>query len=229
MALTFLDLTNDVLLRLNEVQLTPANFNESQGIYKDAQHCVNAAINKINRDVFEWPFNHAKEQVLLVPGQNTYPNPPDAKSIAFDTFRIKRDNSLGANGSKLEVVDYEEFLENHPDFDDEPDANQWGLPRYIIRNRDLTYTLYPTPREAYTLVYDYYRIPDELTNWEDETTLPDFFRWIIVEGAMYHAHIFRGAVEEAAASNALFEEGIKDMRSLFVNRYEYVRSSIIRR
>lgn len=229
MALTFLTLTNDVLLRLNEVQLGTTDFASASGIYQDAKNAVNAALNRVNRDAFEWPFNHEKQTLTLTPGQNTYPYPAEAKTIAFDTFRIKRSTAFNTTGNKLRILDFEEFLEKFPEYEDEVEVNSWGVPLYIIRNRDLSFTVYPTPREPYEIVFEFYTIPPVLSGWDDEPTVPDFFRWTIVDGAMYHAHVFRGALEEAAAANSLFEEGLKDMRSLFINRYEYTRSTMIRR
>lgn len=228
MALNFLDLTNDVLKRLNEVPLSSTTFDTNSNIHKDAQLCVNASLNRIHREHFEWPFQHKKTTLVLTPGQNTYPYPVTAKSVALDSFRLKKDLSLSMNAKKLLVKDLEEFLEEYPDFEDET-SDQWGWPEFIIRNRDLSFTIYPTPKEAFTLVYEWYELPVDLVDWDSQTTLPDFFRWVITEGAMYYAYTFRGALEEASASNTLFEEGMKDLRTLFINRYEYVRATTIRR
>lgn len=228
MALNFLDLTNDLLKRLNETNLTQANFSTASNIHKDAQNHVNATINRIHREQFEWPFQHVRELLTCTPGEHRYAFPKLAKSVAFDSFRLKRDLTLNISGDKLKVLDYEEFISLYPDFeDDEPE--QWGVPEFVVRNRDLSFTLYPIPREAYEVRYEYYELPVELSEWDSITTVPEFFRWVILEGATYYAYTFRGALEEAAAANTLFEEGLKDMRALFINRFEYVRSPVIRR
>ncbi len=75
--------------------------------------------------------------------------------------------------------------------------------------------------------YEYYRLPVDLVNWNDVPTIPEQFRWVILEGAMYHAYMFRGGIEEASVSNQLFQDGIKDMRKIYINRYEYARSTVI--
>ena len=47
---TFLALTNSVLARLNEVQLTASNFSATRGIQTQAQNAVNESIRYINQE-----------------------------------------------------------------------------------------------------------------------------------------------------------------------------------
>jgi hypothetical protein len=49
MALTFLSLTNDVISRMNEVQLTSSNFTDARGVQIQCQNAVNESIRYINR------------------------------------------------------------------------------------------------------------------------------------------------------------------------------------
>ena len=44
---------------------------------------------------------------------------------------------------------------------------------------------------------------------------------------MHFAYMFRGETQEAQVTQARFMEEIKSMRSLYVNRYDYVRSTAI--
>ena len=46
---------------------------------------------------------------------------------------------------------------------------------------------------------------------------------------MYYAYQFRGDSQNSQISQAKFKEGIKYMRSIYINRYEYVRSTVIDR
>ena len=61
MSETYLTLTNNVLARLNEVQLTSSNFSNARGIQVQAQNAVNEAVRYINQREFNYPFNHATE------------------------------------------------------------------------------------------------------------------------------------------------------------------------
>ena len=65
---TFLALTNSVLARLNEVQLTASNFS-ARGIQTQAQNAVNESIRYINQREFNYPFNHSTKTETLAPVQ----------------------------------------------------------------------------------------------------------------------------------------------------------------
>lgn len=227
MEYNFLGLVNDVNRRLNEVPLTSSGFTGVSGYYADVKGYVNSSINRINREEFEWPFNHVRQDLTLTVNQGNYPYPTDAKSVAFDTFRVARDPAFNNNSRKLSVGDYEEYLKKFPDYEFDPESYA-DEPKTVIRNRDLSFSVLPPPDLPYLLRYEYYRFPVDLFNWDDVPTVPEPFRWVIVEGAMYHAYMFRGGIEEAAVSNQLFQAGIKDMRKIYINRTEYARSTVVR-
>ena len=44
---------------------------------------------------------------------------------------------------------------------------------------------------------------------------------------MYFAYMFRGESQESAMMQDRFEQEIKQMRSLYINRYDYLRSTVI--
>ena len=52
MSSSYLILTNNVLARLNEVQLTSSNFSNARGIQVQAQNAVNESIRYINQKEF---------------------------------------------------------------------------------------------------------------------------------------------------------------------------------
>ena len=101
-----------------------------------------------------------------------------------------------------------------------------GSPRFIVRTLDNNYLLYPFPDRQYQLVFDYFTLPTDLSAATDVPSLPVQFRYLIVEGAMYTAYMFRGETQEANLMKNNFEEGIKQMRSLYINKYEYIRSTV---
>ena len=104
-----------------------------------------------------------------------------------------------------------------------------GVPRNIIRTPDNNYLLYPFPDKQYTIVFDYFTLPTDLSAATDAPSLPEQFRTVIVEGAMYTAYMFRGETQEATIMKANFEDGIKNMRTLYINRYDYISSTMINR
>ena len=66
MAYTYLDVTNEVLARFNEVPLTSANFASSRGFQTQCKNAVNSAIRNINQREYAWPFNHSEAEITLV-------------------------------------------------------------------------------------------------------------------------------------------------------------------
>ena len=46
---------------------------------------------------------------------------------------------------------------------------------------------------------------------------------------MYYAYQFRGDAQNSQLAQNKFKEGIKYMRSIYINRYEYIRSTVIDR
>ena len=83
------------------------------------------------------------------------------------------------------------------------------------------------PDKAYELVYEYYRLPVDLINPTDVPSVPEQFRYVIVNGAMHFTYLFRGESQEAAMMQGRFEQEIKQMRSLYINRYDYLRSTVV--
>ena len=57
MAESYLTLTNKVIARLNEVELTSSNFGSSRGIQTQCKHAINEAVRYINQKEFNYPFN----------------------------------------------------------------------------------------------------------------------------------------------------------------------------
>lgn len=296
MAETFLTLTNSVLARLNEVQLTSATFSNARGIQVQAQNAVNEAIRYINQKEFSYPFNHAINTSTLVPGTFKYTVPTSTKHIDYNTARIGKNTTLGVGGNNLGVLTYNQYIANNVEQEDEIDtttldgaltdsattvtvastsgfdssgtiyieneqitytgttsttftgatrgANSTtaaahsdgtqvaqftggGIPTHIVRTLDNNYILYPFPDKAYTLKFDYFTFPSDLSAHGDTTTIPDRFGPVIIDGATSYVYQYRGEVEQYQLNFARFEQGIKNMQTLLVNKYEYVRSTVV--
>ena len=221
----FLGLVNDVNQRLNEVPLTESNFASAVGFYSAAKDAVNSSLRDINQSQFEWPFNHITQEEELNPGEVRYFIPRDVKTLDMDSFRIPEDSTLGNSTTRLRLISYEDYLDNHLDAEYDTTGNLRSLPRYVFRTPSLEYGVVPAPDKAYTIIYEYYRNPVNLSLPTDVPSIPEDFRHVIVDGAMYFAYLFRGNTQDATVQYEKFKEGIKDMRSLYINRYEYVRDT----
>lgn len=226
MSYDFLTLVNMVNEKLNEVPLTSSTFAEASGVYSDNKNAVNVAIRNINTISFEWPFNHVVKELVLTPNTVRYNYEVDCKSIAFNTFRVKGDDTLMNNTQSLAVMDYEQYLRDCSDMEYRP-TRYAALPKAVVRTPTLQFGVVPPPNKAYTLVYEYYKLPLDLVLYSDVPTIPEVFKNVIFDGAMQYAYMFRGDVENAALSKSMFDEGRESMRTIFINRTEYARDYMV--
>ena len=223
MAYDFLGLVNDVNHRLNEVALTSSNFATATGYYSIAKDSINSAIKHIQQEEFEWPWNHVQSELVLSAGSMKYYYPTDAKTINMNSFRIKRDNSLNVVTVKLKSLVYEEWLEKYADDEFNTDANIRGIPELIVRTPSRELICHTVPDKAYTIVYEYYSMGYDLENALDVPSLPEQYRFAIVDGAMYYAFQFRGDTQAADVALKKFEDQIKNLRIININRTPYLR------
>ncbi len=298
MAESYLTLTNKVLARLNEVELTSSTFSSSRGIQTQAKTAINEAVRYINQREFNYPFNHATDSETLVAGTFKYSIPATAKLADYDTFRIVKDSDLGTSGGKLNSMNYKEYIEDHvthedeivtttlngshsssvttltltstTDFDSAGSAyigseiisytgvsgndltgvtrgtqsttaathasgvqvaqfSNGSAPTHVVRTLDNNYILYPCPEKAYTIKYDYFTFPTDMDAHGDTTTIPDRFAAVIVDGATAFIYQYRGETQQYAINFTRFEQGIKNMQTLLINKYDYLRSTYITR
>jgi len=227
MAYNFLSLVNAVNRKVNEVELTSSNFAAAKGFYNVIKDSVNAAIREINQRHFEWPFNHAEEEEALVVGQNRYGFPAIASTIDFDSFRIKENATFGNGTIRLTSITYEDYLANYVGQEYTSDTSVRGVPKYVAQAPSGEFLIAPAPDQAYVLVYEYYRVPVDLELYSDVPSIPERFKHIIVEGAMNHVYMFRGNEQSASIAASRFEDEMKRMRVILINRYNYVTSTFL--
>lgn len=226
MAYNYLDIVNNVNRRLNEAELTTSNFSTAKGFYATIKDSVNSAIHDINQYYLYWPYNHNSDEVTLVAGETRYSFADEAKYIDFNTFRLKRDSSVDVNNArKLEKITYVEYIDRFIDQEDETDTSKGGTPEIVFRSQDGYFGIVPMPDKAYTIEYEYFMHPVALSLHSDVPTIPEPYKHVIVDGAMYYCYMFRDNMEMASISKGKFDEGMKNMRKILVNENYYVRAT----
>jgi len=296
MAETFLTLTNKVLARLNEVQLTSTTFATARGIQVQAQNAVNESVRYINQKEFQYPFNHSTKTETLVAGTVRYTIPTTAKTVDYNTFRLVKDSDLGSSGGRLYIINYNDYINSYITQEDEINTTNLdgsltdsattitvnsttgfdstgtifigneqitytgtssttftgatrgandttvaahsddtqvaqfesgGVPQYVARTPDNNFLLYPFPTKGFSLKYDFFSFPTDMSASTDTTTIPDRFAAVIIDGATAFVYQYRGETAQYQLNFQRFEQGIKNMQTLLVNRFEYVRSTFI--
>ena len=193
--------------------------------YKGAKRALNLIfLEWQNKGLNLWKIEQATQ--TLTAGTTRYAFPTDAKLIDFESFRIKENATLGNDTKKLALITYDEYLEKY--VDQEYAASQTrALPRFVFHGPDLKYGLVEPPDQAYTLVYDYYVFQADIDEHGDTMVIPDRFKHVVVDAAMFHAFMCRGNTLDAVVLKERADEGIKAMRSMLINRYHYMRSYMI--
>ena len=171
MAYTYLDITNEVLARFNEVALTSSNFTTSRGFQTQCKNAVNDAINYIFQREFGWSFSHALQTETLVAGTTRYSIGATVYNVDYETFRISKNDTLGTAGVSLRVMEYKEYVDKY--IDQESTSDVGGVPIYVFRTPDNNYGLFPYPDKAYELKYDAYIKPTALSAATDVPTIPE--------------------------------------------------------
>ena len=117
----------------------------------------------------------------------------------------------------------------HSDATQVAQFEEGGVPRYVVRSPDNGYLLYPFPTKSFSVKFDYYTFPTDLSSATDTTSIPARFDAVIIDGATAFVYQYRGETSQYQLNFARFEQGIKNMQTLLVNKFEYVRSTFIPR
>jgi len=297
MAETYLTLTNKVLSKLNEVELTSATFTSGRGIQTQVKNAINEAVRYINQREYNYPFNHSTKTQTLTAGVVRYSIPTTAKVVDYNTFRIVKDSDLAVSGGQLSILNYNDYIGKSVEQEDEISStatstthtdsvttitvssttgfdsagtlfigneqisytaigssttftgctrgansttaasilsgvtvaqfDRGSVPTHVVRTPDNNYLMFPYPDKSYSIKFDYFTFPADMVAHGDTTTVPDRFAAVIVDGATAFIYQYRGELQQYGINFERFEQGIKNMQSLLVNRFDYIRSTYI--
>ena len=222
MATTFLELCNQVLRRLNEVEVASPDFAAVRGIHSLAKDAIRNSLAKINQAEFEWPFNAAEHSVTLEKGVTEYSWPTTHKVTDWNSFQLQRDDALGVGYTRLGYIERDQWYYSHRDSDYEAGSDGRGVPALVFPSHGAGFGVTPVPNAAYTIMFRYYLNYSNLQAHNDVSRIPASFDSVIVDGAMYHMYMMRDNPESAQLSWQAFQDGLKTLQTLYINNYEYV-------
>lgn len=226
MALNFFDLTNELLRKVNEAKLTSSQFDTAAGFHASAKDFINYAIQDINQTSWEWPFNHKEHAEVLVAGKNHYSLPSDLRVVDWDTFFVQKDNSLDVYAAPLGLMSYDIWANSSRHIDENSGTEGRDFPKFVIPAYDDAFIVSPIPDKAYTVKFQYWATDTELVNKTDTTNIPDRFKNVIMERALWWAYTFRSDLESASIMNEKYEKSISDMRNQLLRRHLRAYSGI---
>jgi hypothetical protein len=210
------------------VEIVDAEFNTVRGVQALTKDAVISAQAKINQAEFEWPFNASEETDTLTAGTEEYVWPTYFKSPDWNSFQIQKSDSLGVDFTTLKFMDRDEYYQSHRDVDQNSGVEGRGTPLYVFPSHGNGYGVTPSPDKAYISKYRYYLLTAALINPIDQTRIPDSFDSVLVDGALYQMYMFKDNMEMAQAAFIAFEQGLKNLQTLYINNYEYIRDTRVR-
>lgn len=238
MAMTYLELTNELLRELNEVPLESGNFSTAIGVQAHVKDSINKAYFDIINQEPQWPFLAAAESgdvdpmygnvyVETVAGQRWYELKPSSDSLLDDYGSVDWDNfyltTVGVAGATAPYVgrnlryttteEWKDFRRVSENLDD-ADTQNYGEPDRIIRSPDARKLgLSPIPDKAYRVWFYAYNLPTKLTSFGDQLVFPDMYSTVLLARARYYIHQFKDNPQAAAFALDDYKKGLRSMRS----------------
>ena len=126
---------------------------------------------------------------------------------------------------KLKYLSYDEFQEGFKQRDTQTGIDRLDEPVFVYPTKDDKYGLSPVPdKSTYTVSYEYYKFPTELSSDSDTSDVPSRFEHIVIARAKYYVALLRSDKATAAVSLQEYNDVIKRMRVEVVNKKEYLRA-----
>jgi len=229
MPTTYISLCNQVLRRLNEVEIADADFASVRGVHALVKDAIKSAIAQINQAEFGWPFNAASHTQVLTAGTSEYSWPTFYKIADFQSFQIVENATLGSSFKILGYMDRDEWYKDHRDIDFSAGSAGRTIPTHIFTAHGNGFGVTPSPNKAYSVTFKYFLNYSDIVNFDDVTRIPESYDSILIDGALYHMYMFKDNLEAAQSSYEIYMQGIKNLQSLYINNYEYIRDTRISR
>jgi hypothetical protein len=227
MPTTYIDLCNQVLRRLNEVEIVAGDFPSVRGVHALVKDAVQSSVARLNQSEYSWPFNAAEHTTSLVAGQTEYTWPVNYKIADWNSFQIQKNDSLGVGYKSLQFIERDEWYSRHRDADYTAGSQGRDVPDFVFASHGSGFGVTPAPNRAYTIRFRYYQNFTDLTNASDECRIPSSFDSVLVDGAMYFLYMFKDNIQASQSAYVSFESGLKNLQSIYINNYTSVRDTRI--
>lgn len=229
MGTTFIELTNILLRRLNEVPLDETNFAGARGLQAAAKEAVVSTIQKINKNPFQWVFTASLGSQVLTQGVNEYNWPSDFLNADWSSFQLIKDDSLNINSRDLLKINREQWYNSYRNRDTDAGTNGVAIPLFVFEGHGNKFGVSPSPDKAYTVSYRYYNKSGKLVSALDECNIPSDYDYVIVAGALYLMKMFKEDTEGMQVFKQEYKEGLSEMRNLLLNRVDTLQDTRILR
>ena len=233
MAKTYLSLVNDLLVEINEPELTSVA--SAVGVQKQVSKCVNRAYFDIVDAVDNWawlatnsPQNeyYGNTFVETVEGTRWYllkasstSVDTDYDAIDWDRFTATTEGVSGKSAphtiNKLGFVTLDVWRNNYArseEIDKSSSSPSYGVPLRVIRSSDgRRFGLSPIPDDVYRIYFNAYNRPSELSNDTDEVLFPEQYKPVLLARARYFIYQFKDNIAQSQLALDEYKKGLQQM------------------
>lgn len=238
MSSTFLQLTNKVLRRINEVELTETTFPSARGIHAAVKDAINDTISSIFKVGWEWPFNAVIASDSLSTGIDEYTYPTN-RTVDWNSFQIRNDGTLSEESQTLKPINKWQWFQYLKDKADDAGSDEREMPKYVFPllgsssgGGEQKFGVYPVPDKDYEYTYRYFVTSHDTSQYElnlhsDTSRIPVEYEYVIIQGALSKMYHFLENVEKAVIFQNDYEASIKDMKRILIPEDFYMESTMI--
>jgi hypothetical protein len=233
MAKTYLSLVNDLLVEINEPELTSVA--SAVGVQKQVSKCVNRAYFDIVDAVDNWAWlatntpqneyygNTFIETVagtrwyLLKAGSTSVDTDYDA--VDWDRFTSTTEGVTGKTAphtiNKLSFITLDVWRNTYArneELDKSSSSPAYGVPLRVIRSSDgRRFGLSPIPDDVYRIYFNAYNRPSELSNDTDEVLFPEQYKPVLLARARYYIYQFKDNIAQSQLALDEYKKGLQQM------------------
>jgi hypothetical protein len=232
MAKTYLSMTNELLVEINEPEVTTVS--GALGIQKFVSNCVNRAYFDIVDAVDEWswlktaaPQNdyYGNTFVETVAGQRWYlmkagstDVDTDYDSVNWDDFTLTTEGVSGKSAphtiNKLSFTTLSAWRQNYAASEEANKANSqtYSTPLRVLRSSDgRRFGLSPIPDDVYRIYFFAYNRPSELVNDTDKVLFPEQYKPVLLARARYYIYQFKDNIAQSQLALDEYKKGLQNM------------------
>jgi len=232
MAKTYLSMTNELLVEINEPELTSVA--GAVAIQKFVANCVNRAYFDIvdSQDTWSWLTTAAPQDnyngntyvetvagtrwYLLKAGSSSVDT--DYSNVDWDSFTLTEEGVSGKTAPyKIQSLPFTS-LETWKDFyaaseeQDKSNEQNYGVPTKIIRSEDgRRFGLSPIPDGVYRIYFNAFNRPSALANDTDVVLFPEQYKPVLLARARYYIYQFKDNISQTQLALDEYKKGLDKM------------------
>src|SRR5210317_7593 len=232
MAKTYLSMTNELLVEINEPQLTTVT--GAVAIQKFVTNCVNRAYFDIvdAQDTWSWLTTAAPQNnyngntyietvsgtrwYLLKTGSSSVDT--DYSNVDWDSFTLTEEGVTGKTAPytihSLSFVTLETWKDFYASSEEQDKSNQqnYGVPTKIIRSEDgRRFGLSPIPDGVYRIYFNAFNRPSALANDTDVVLFPEQYKPVLLARARYYIYQFKDNISQTQLALDEYKKGLDKM------------------